>query len=754
MAPPLRRYFEGLFLLLVATGFATLASTARLGWPVVMAASTAYLLRAWWFWRGRQPRLPPRWLPTGWLLYLPVFFLDGLFLSHGFVPATLHLVVLAGAVQTYALRTERDYLTLGLLALLEVLAAALLTVSGAFLALFVLFLVLLIATLVAHEMMQSQAASGGFAPVPNPSGPAALGHKLARLPAPSQSPRRGWLGSLLRFSLLLSLGVVSAGAAIFFLLPRTAAGSWASRPLTALSGFSDQVELGDIAQLQRNNQPVMHIRITQADASVTPEMFQQIPWRGRGLTYFDGRTWSSPDSAVIFSTNAGRLEVNRPAWNMAPEIVHYQVTLEPIGSPVLFFPPRLLRASTHMPVLAWERATATLSSLGAGFAGISYAGISDLAQPTPSQLRQAPAIDSALVKAALRADLQLPSGMDPRVRALAHAVVAHVPADNWDRMQALSDYLQNHYQYTLQNLPQGSDPLSAFLFDQPAGDCEYFASALAVMARTLGIPTRVVNGFVLGSYNPISGEYLVRGSDAHTWVEAYFPPGQPMQRGSWISFDATPAATGPEAGLWPQAGMMLDAISSFWQEWIVNYDWIQQASLARLLQQDLHGAAAGIWQSGRSSSLRHWPHPAPEHLPSWAVGGLLALLTSLAWGVHLRLRGRGWRWGGRPSADEVAIRQAQRAYRRFQRYLHRAGVPHRVAETAPELLAAVNACHPNTMLANAALDFVAAYHAARFGPPDAAPLLSLRAALVRVRQACRNASAHRRRSGARATLSQ
>ena len=78
--------------------------------------------------------------------------------------------------------------------------------------------------------------------------------------------------------------------------------------------------------------------------------------------------------------------------------------------------------------------------------------------------------------------------------------------------------------YTLQlsrTVPH--DPLANFLFERKQGHCEYFASSMAVMLRTLGIPSRVVNGFRTGEFNDLTSQYVVRASNAHSWVEAYFP---------------------------------------------------------------------------------------------------------------------------------------------------------------------------------------------------------------------------------------
>jgi len=94
----------------------------------------------------------------------------------------------------------------------------------------------------------------------------------------------------------------------------------------------------------------------------------------------------------------------------------------------------------------------------------------------------------------------------------------------FDKAVAMESYLRDNFTYTL-NLRSkpGDDPLAHFLFETRAGHCEYFASAMAIMLRTLGIPSREVNGFLPGEYNDVAGDYIVRASDAHSWVEAYFP---------------------------------------------------------------------------------------------------------------------------------------------------------------------------------------------------------------------------------------
>src|SRR5207244_5015174 len=94
----------------------------------------------------------------------------------------------------------------------------------------------------------------------------------------------------------------------------------------------------------------------------------------------------------------------------------------------------------------------------------------------------------------------------------------------YDKAAAIEHYLRTRFGYTLDlSATSKADPLAHFLFERRSGHCEYFAAAMTVMLRSLGIPARYVNGFLPGEYNELGGDFIVRASDAHSWVEAYFP---------------------------------------------------------------------------------------------------------------------------------------------------------------------------------------------------------------------------------------
>lgn len=131
--------------------------------------------------------------------------------------------------------------------------------------------------------------------------------------------------------------------------------------------------------------------------------------------------------------------------------------------------------------------------------------------------------------------LQLPQNLSPRVRALAQQVTQSAP-DTFQAALLLEQFLRTNYQYSFKSAftSQGNTPVETFLFGTKTGHCEYFASTMAVLLRTLDIPARYVTGFSHGSYNPVTGYHEIRALDGHAWVEAW------IEGVGWVSFEPTP----------------------------------------------------------------------------------------------------------------------------------------------------------------------------------------------------------------------
>jgi len=240
------------------------------------------------------------------------------------------------------------------------------------------------------------------------------------------------------------------------------------------------------------------------------------------------------------------------------------------------------------------------------------------------------------------------------------------------RAHELDRRLRSSYKYSIDLLEREvPDPLAYFLFDRGKGHCEYFASALAVMLRVDGIPSRVITGFQTGQLNPISGLYVVRASDAHSWVEAF------IEGKGWITLDPTPAATESNdiATLMNKASQYFDALETFWQDWVLSYDMEQQVGLALQADQARRGIHLD-WLREWAETLKAWIRWATNlDARYFAVMGFLAFVAitgnywvpRLAWWWHTRTQAR--RFG----AGKSKGRDATIVYVRMLDYLRQRG---------------------------------------------------------------------------------
>ena len=291
----------------------------------------------------------------------------------------------------------------------------------------------------------------------------------------------------------------------------------------------------------------------------------------------------------------------------------YQVHLEPLIADTLFFAGTVERIKIDVRYLRYSRGGGFHVSPRYGNRGLNYSAYGFL----PNEW--APGRYSAqLPQGILREYLSLPA-TDPRIYELAQQMTAgaHTPAQ-WAR--AIEGHLRQDYGYTLELLSKPvDDPLANFLFVRKKGHCEYFASSMAVMLRTLGIPSRVVTGFQSGVYNPMTGWQVIRASDAHSWVEAW------IEGRGWTTFDPTPFdPNGGEPGLMSRLALLSDAASQVLNDWVMNYDQGHQAELLSRMQNarrsirftDFDDLAAAFTDRARSG-LRYSP----------AVGGGIAILV-------------------------------------------------------------------------------------------------------------------------------
>jgi transglutaminase-like putative cysteine protease len=688
MAMAIERYFNVALYLLVLTGFGTLASTGGLDLPAVVVVGLALLVRGYHLITHQQFTIPERWTTYLTVLYVAVYFADYFFVSRSFLVSTVHLVLFGMVIRLFSLQRARDHFMLAVLSFLMVLAAAVLTVDSVFLFSFAGFLLVAVITFVLMEMRHSVAEDSGRAQEPKDS-----------------APYRRMANVLLATAPMLMLMILAGGSLIFFLLPRVS-----SRYLSDYStgsdlsiGFSDRVQLGRIGQIQQSSAVVMHVQIEN-----DLEGAYDLKWRGVSLSQFDGKTWSNPFSQIDLrlSRNGNyRLGSETTSSGLPVHKVRYRVLMEPMGTNVFFLaekPATLIGNFSHVAT----DAGGAVYNLDSDHPVNKYEAESQLSDLDASELR----LSVNTVPAELALYLTLPP-LDIRISKLAEDITATAP-NNYDKAVAMERYLRTHFGYTLdlgRTLPR--DPIAYFLFERKRGHCEYFASSMAVMLRSLRIPSRIVTGFRGGEFNDLTGQYLVRANNAHSWVEAYFPGY------GWVSFDPTPGGDLEIHSGWSRLFLYVDAAASFWREWVINYDVTHQRSLgegagqsSRRLYNDLRDWYSRTYQSLLNSARR--THQQITRSPgqwlggSVAVSGLLLVLLNIRQIVRAIANRR-----LRAHPDRAPRESATLWYERLLRRLARRGWRKSPGQTPQDFVAAIQ----EPALQKKVATFTRAYESARFG---------------------------------------
>jgi transglutaminase-like putative cysteine protease len=708
----INRYFELSIYLLALMGFGTLASTGGLDLPTIIFVGMAMAVRGYLLAEGRRVVISDRWTTPLTILYFIFYAVDYFLLSRSFLKATVHLVLFAVVVRMFSLRRDRDYTMQAILAFLMVLASAVLTVDSVFLVLFAGFVLVAVATFILMEMRRSGRAS-----------------RFQARHSPDAQEHRHLAFSLARVTPVLVLMILLGAGAVFFLLPRMSAGYLGGYSFGSdlSTGFSDHVQLGRIGQIQQSDAVVMHIQIDG-----DPRGLYALHWRGVALANFDGKNWSNPREQIVMPREAdGSFLVPYFSQGVPPAtiakyesalgkknpLIHYRVLMEPIGTNVFFLAPWARRVTGAYGTLQIDEGGG-VSDLDSQRSVSLYEADSDIALPSPQQLRSA----GDFLPAFASIYLQVPK-LDPRVPQLA-AQITNSERTSYDKAAALERYLRTHYGYTLQ-LPRTpvDDPLANFLFERKQGHCEYFASSMAVMLRTLRIPSRVVNGFVSEEFNDVTGNYVVRARNAHAWVEAYFPGY------GWVTFDPTPGGGTATPQGWSRAMLYLDAAESFWREWVVSYDASHQSILGRSALNGTRSSLEEIraWGRLRYARLLNWARKSQrgvERTPErWYVLGILIALALLvlanASRIARMIRTRALSRHPEGKPEEAATMW----YGRMARFLERRGLKKTPAQTPQEFVRVIG----DEELRRRVGRFTEAYESARFGksPEDAQQLPEL-----------------------------
>lgn len=345
-------------------------------------------------------------------------------------------------------------------------------------------------------------------------------------------------------SSIIPLLAIPVSLLLFFLIPRTNYPmlNILSQQSKGKTGFSDEVSLGEVSSIQESNEVVMRLAI---------DNIGEIYIRGITFNRFDGKRWENtvPDSIKF-----------RREFSLS-KVITYTAYLEPTYDNYLFtidIPYRVDLGKFNKDYYPYLRIDLTFTTIMPISQRVMYEGWSILS-------------DRYYEETATGYYLLLPEVLSESVLEYSRKLKGK---DNYETATNILRELYR-YQYSLSDLPFGENQVEEFLFKKKKGNCEYFATAMVIMLRINGIPSRVVGGYKTNTYNDIGKYYLVKQKDAHLWVEAYID-------NHWIRFDPTPPFKEEVVQTIDKLSrlkLFFDTINYYYNVFIVNYDFSKQMSL-------------------------------------------------------------------------------------------------------------------------------------------------------------------------------
>ena len=363
----------------------------------------------------------------------------------------------------------------------------------------------------------------------------------------------------------------------------------------AYYGFDDSLDLRVRGNL--SDEVVMRVR------SSSPTMY-----RGIIFDRYDGVSWFAPESDPEPLEGDPPFSYPTAQGSLGPRAHVTQTFYVEREQPNVVF-------SGGQPDSVWIEGTLGVDENGALRTGATlspetvYSVVSSRGAATPDELR---ALPEEPPPPAFEKYLQIPESVPPRVKELAERLTRNAPT-RYDKVKAIETWLAENFRYNLDSPvpPEGRDAVDFFLFDTDVGFCEQFAAATTIMLRSLGIPARFVAGYTTGTRNPFTGYYEIKNSDAHTWVDVWFP------KYGWYEFDPTFAIPPAETEL-AETVPLARAVDFLSEKLSGAIPGLSRETIGYVLYAAIVAVVgAGIWMGKR----RRTPRLVPARVPAVAGRG-------------------------------------------------------------------------------------------------------------------------------------
>jgi transglutaminase-like putative cysteine protease len=550
--------------------------------------------------------------------------------------------------------------------------------------------------------------------------------------------------------LVANVSVIALGlaCAVFAGIPRSERGNWREvdvAPVQRMVGFSNEVQLGEMGAISESDESIMEVYLDDPLTRFPCELVDEPLFRGVTLTVYANRKWKQQ----LFRGKI--IEVQEPPPG-APTI-RQRIIVQPLDTDVLFaiYP-------SYSPVkrqsILWSKSGEQLQRTERKHeTTIEYELLTTaIVDRRLSMIVQAAEIlDGGTRRTLTGLPVSPRAGVDPLAgtKALAEQIVKDIPTDDHlERARVLTNFLRDptNFRYSLNDVRRDPalDPVEDFVTQNRVGHCEYYASALALMLRAVGIPSRLAVGFKGGDWTV--DHYEVRALHAHAWVEAYLEPDQlperltpgfDRSRGGWLILDPTGgvgAAPAAFAGNYVVEGFKsaLNSVRDAWRLYVLGMNHTrQQESLYIPAREGIVAALVSLtdpqtWKNLARSILRGF---SPKYWGlsnggwfSWrgAIAAIVVMLAFLGSNYLVRFAVRRYRrWSAHGSAADSLGGADVAFYRRFETLLAERQLCRSPSQTQREFALAVGgqlAESPRTSFAGPlARQLVELFYRVRFG---------------------------------------
>lgn len=686
--------------------------------PMILAVGTLGTL-SWYIVEGPGGRPMPRWFinlgvigATCWLFYAQVILRQPLIVGLGQFIAALTLFKL------YEKKHNRDWSQMIVLSLMQVTCASIISAEVVYGVLLATYMILALITLLQFQLKR------GYDEVAEAS---------ARQAPPGQRPLRPkptvTRGHRRHFNLLAIVsgtGLLVGAAAVFVLVPRGAGagilGDWDTPVQRPVSGFSRKVELDGGHTVATSRLPVMNVSL-ELDGEAFGNDAISLLMRGLALDDYNARThrWTRSPAAAAADRPIDPDETvpDRPMRLVAPVAedagLAQHVTVRAQTDGVLFsvYPPLAVVNQTDTP-LAFNPRDQVLAARSGSPKSARYTVLASGSIVTPDREGVAPVFTDAAYLARFPSSPSPPPGKskprrfdwrsyargpvikDPGVARLARSIyepyglkrnpAAESTAVDHDIAEHIEAYLQSHFVYTLDlpEVPEGSDPIQGFLFTHQSGHCEYFASAMTTMLRSVGVRSRVITGFRATEFNGVGGYYVVRQKNAHAWVEVW------QDGAGWRTFDPSPPAViaqvhRPDTGFFAWLRDIYEYIEFEWINSVISYDDSSQQSVMVSLDTKLDEITD--WLNAKWTAVLEWGAAFQDRWLKgpWGYAALVAIVAMVVTGVYLlgRIFVRRLRHIRQLQLEQVGGRHKRRLARELAFYLEMLRIVERDGHAKP-----------------------------------------------------------------------